>query len=275
MSKWCSPNREGNKLSCYTKKNLENIVKSYNKICPPNKRIKINNKTKTQLWNALEKALSDRCNNEICWAKQSFVNDKKILKESFRPQRPKIWEKENYTTWLNTYDIRNVMKQYEKKYPDFLFIGPIPLDCGINGNLQCELTNLNINKIYKKGINKVGIIWNSSPSYMSGEHWFSSYICINKNKTCSIEYYDSVPYKPLNEVLTFMDKIKYDLKNGSNINSKIKINKTRHQYDDYNCGIFSMLFIINRLKGKTMNQIEKMKLDTKKMQKLKMLWYRD
>ncbi len=273
MSKRCAPNRENNRLSCYTKQNLEDIAKSYNKTCPSSKKIKIKNKTKTELWNVIRKSLSDRCNTEICWAQQPFLNDSKVLKESFRPRRPKSWEKENYTTWLNTDDINHVMKQYEKKYPDFLFIGPVPLDCGINTDLHCQLTNFNINKLHKNGINKVGIGYNLSNHTGSGSHWMSCFIEIEK-RTANIEYYDSYGSKYPIEIRNLLERIKSDLKK-DNINAKINVNTTRHQYDDYNCGMYSMFFIVKRLEGKTLKQIEKMKLPSGKMQKLKKIWYRN
>ena len=40
---------------------------------------------------------------------------------------PLKW-KENKNEWLNTLDIEAVMKQYEKKYNNFIFIGPVPID---------------------------------------------------------------------------------------------------------------------------------------------------
>ena len=41
---------------------------------------------------------------------------------------PKEWKK-NLLNGLSNFDIEDVMKQYEKKYPSFIFMGPFPSDC--------------------------------------------------------------------------------------------------------------------------------------------------
>jgi hypothetical protein len=272
MSKWCAPNREGSRLTCYTKENLIEIAKSYNRKMKRNeKKILIKNRNKTQLWNDIRRSLNNKCKDEICWSEQSFVKNKRILKESFRSKRPEIWREENYETWLNEDDILNVMKQYEKKYKNFLFIGPIPLDCGINNELYCQLTNFNINKLFKNGITKIGMIINTDYSNGTGIHWYSLMIDIEKRK---ITHFCSYGEEPLKETKKIMKKIKEDLKK-MNIDMILEYNNKRHQYDGFSCGMYSMFFIIKSLEGKSLKQINRMKLDTNKMQKLKMLWYRD
>lgn len=274
-AKWCAPNREDNRLTCYTIEQLKKIAREYNSNCPKCKKIRINGRSKHQLWNDIREALSDRCKNEICWIDQDFVRktgNREILKETFRPKMPKVWEKENYTTWLNTDDINFVMKQYEKKHKDFLFVGPIPIDCGIENELRCQLTNFNINKLYKNGIRKIGIIYNTGESWTSGYHWFGVLIDLNRNR---FEYYDSYASKPPREVMDLYEKISEELKSGNNMNIKFDRNRVRKQYDNFSCGVYSMNFIIERLGGKTLSQLEKMKLDTDKMQQLKKKWYRN
>jgi hypothetical protein len=164
-----------------------------------------------------------------------------------------------------------MMRQYEEKYPDFIFIGPVPRDCKIGGSLQCELTNFDINRAYDKGIRKIGIIYNNDYSYQSGSHWNCVLIDM-KDKT--IEFYDSYGSKPLPEVLEFMKKNAEKL-NKRGMKVSLGYNNTRHQYDDYNCGMYSMYFLVKRLEGYKMEEIERMDITTKKMQNLKKVWYRD
>lgn len=273
-AKWCAPHVEDNRITCYSLDQLKNIAREYNKTCPSHRRIKINKQTKTQLWHNIRKSLNDRCNNEICWIDQDFINDKRPLKESFRPKMPKVWKEENYTTWLNTDDINRVMRQYEKKYPDFLFIGTVPLDCGIDSNLHCQLTNFDVNKAYKNGIKTIGMVYNTGKSWTSGEHWFACFIDLRR-KTCSFEHYDSYASKPKMEIYNLYERVKKQLKNGNNMDVKFNMNKVAQQRDFYSCGIYSMFYIIKRLEGKTLSQIDRMKLDTPKMQKLKKEWYRN
>ena len=73
-----------------------------------------------------------------------------------KPNYPKEWIK-NENTWLNTYDIYYVMKQYEKANKDFVFLGPIPADCPTK--IHCELSNFDLMKMKKNGITKIGIIY--------------------------------------------------------------------------------------------------------------------
>lgn len=271
---YCSPSRNKQKITCYSHNSLLKIAKEYNRISPSYK-IKTTNQTKLQLWKQIRNGLSNKCNNEICWIDQDFIKkmgDKEILKETFRPKMPKSW-KYDPTTWLVTDDINKAMIQYEKLYNNFLFIGPLPLDCGIDTNLRCELTNFNINKIYKSGIRFIGLVYNTDTSSGPGQHWFAIFIDMAKHN--DITLYDSYGAKPLPEMFDLMKKIQSDLKNGNNLNMKINWNKKRHQYDGFNCGMYSMNYIINRLKGKTLKQIENMKISTKKMQEMKKYLYRN
>ena len=82
------------------------------------KKVKIRNNKETEY----EKLYKKCNNNEACWVDQEFVDNKKVV-NVFKPKRPKGKYK-----WLSTYDIRNAMKQYEKVYPDFEFLGPVPID---------------------------------------------------------------------------------------------------------------------------------------------------
>ena len=58
-----------------------------------------------------------------CWVKQNFVLNKDSLMSVFKPQGTT-----NRYDWLSTIEINNVMKQFELKYPNFLFGGAIPRD---------------------------------------------------------------------------------------------------------------------------------------------------
>ena len=51
------------------------------------------------------------------------INKEEIEKYTFRPIAP-----EGKFEWLNTLNIDDVMKQYEKKYSDFEFLGTVPMD---------------------------------------------------------------------------------------------------------------------------------------------------
>ena len=64
---------------------------------------------KRYLLQQLTNKLKDVCNNQQCWLKLKFmkdINDKNLLKNTFRPKGP-----DTGIDWLSTSDINNVMKQ--------------------------------------------------------------------------------------------------------------------------------------------------------------------
>ncbi len=266
----CAPHRENQKLTCYSKDSLISIAKTYNNT-NPKKKIIVSGKNKLQLWYQIRNALSDRCDNEICWLNQNLVEDKKkIAFETFRPKMPNSWKKDP-TTWLTTNDINSVLTQYEKLHKDFFFVGAVPLDCGIGSELQCQLTNFDIKKLYKSGVRKVGVVYNSDSSNGPGQHWMALIVDMTRK---NIIFYDSYAGTPLREIMDTMKRFQKDL-GEIGLKMKIDYNKKKVQYDEFNCGIYSVNFILNVLKGKSLKQIEKMKIPTEKMQKLKKYLYRN
>ena len=76
--KHCAPSSSPYKFSCFNKKSLLKIARSWNKSNPKNK-IKINGKTVKDIWSQIDNKLKKKCNEEICWTQQDFV---KKLKDS-------------------------------------------------------------------------------------------------------------------------------------------------------------------------------------------------
>lgn len=293
---FCSPKYDKNgNVSCYNKDTLIKIAKAYNKYyinnnknSNKNKKINYSNKTKEQLYNQIKKRLVGVCgNDESCWLDQKFIknsknkiitgiiNDKNnknknkedLKKEFFRTKMPKEWEK-NKHTWLTNFDIYNVMTQYEDKYNDFVFLGPVPSDCPME--ITCELSNLNIKRMLKEGKTRIGIIFNLDVSSGPGTHWISMFIDLKK---CAIYYYDSYGIPPINRIQKFIDyfikKCKKDLKKDFNF----MYNKKRHQYGNSECGIYSMYIIDELLQDKTFKQAINRKIPDSKMNELRFKKY--
>ena len=57
--------------------------------------------------------IKKNCNDEFCWIKQDFMKQNNTVKEDFKPEMPNKW-KSNKNEWLNTLNIEDVLKQYEK-----------------------------------------------------------------------------------------------------------------------------------------------------------------
>ena len=256
--------------SCYSKDSLIKISNIWNKNNSKNK-IKIDNQPKKKLWDQIQKNLNLVCKkDEYCWKKQDFIKKLKdidIEMYTFKPEYPKAWRK-NEHTWLNTYDIYFVMKQYERSNDDFVFLGPIPSDCPTK--IQCELSKLDLINMKKKNITKVGIIYNLDVSSGPGTHWVGIYI---DNKNNEINYYDSYGSRPTPLINKFILSLadKYTLNNYS---PSVIYNDKRHQYGGSECGMYSMNFILERLHGTSMYEISQVDIPDKKMTYLRKLLYK-
>jgi hypothetical protein len=256
--------------SCYSKESLIKIAKEWNKKHKNQNQIIFTNKSNKDIWDQIQKKLSSICDNdEYCWKKQDFIKklkDTDIDLYTFKPKYPKEWLKNKYT-WLNTYDIYFVMKQYEQLYDDFIFLGPIPSDCPTK--INCELSKLDLMKLKKQKIYKIGIIYNLDLSYQPGSHWIAVYI---DNLNNEINIYDSQVGTGTNLIRKFIEKNVNNYRS-NNIEPLVIYNDKRHQYGGSECGMYSMNFILERVHGKSMYEISKMKIPDEKMNYLRQLLY--
>jgi hypothetical protein len=190
-------------------------------------------------------------------------SDKKIKEETFRPAMPVEWVKNKYE-WLSTTDINEVMVQYEKEYDNFRFFGPVPVDCP--KDIYCELTDLDIKGLKSKGVDYIGVIFNLDRHDQSGSHWVALYINIPKSL---ITYYDSTASQPPEDIKYFINMI--GIKLGKHV---YEYNKKRHQYGGSECGMYSMNFLIESLKGKTLKDIENKVITDREVNLLRSYLYR-
>jgi hypothetical protein len=249
----CSPKpkNELNHFTCYTNKDLIYLRDHWNARHPDSK---INSNSPKEIHNKLTAYLKDICNNEACWLKQKtiFGHLESELSDSFAPESPDEWKK-NPNEWLSSTDIMKVMKQYEKAYKCFDFIGPTPINFNTRKLYgECvweELCNFNLEKLIKKGITKIGVIFNTDPDYKPGQHWISMFVNIKKK---TIFFFDSTGDPAPKEVKELIKKI---IEQGNNlpkpINFKVDSNEgVEHQYGNTECGIYSIFFIVHMLEDK-------------------------
>ncbi len=262
----CNPSNN-NKSTCFDFDALVKIARGWNKehhkkedkITIPKVR---SSSTKKALWKKIDKKLNNVCNTEWCWIEQEFVRKigNKDLEGLFRPKMPRSWKKNKYE-WLSSVDIDKVMKQYEAKYKDFKFMGPSPIDfdyeyqkdkCIVN-----ELCHLNINNLMNRGLKKIGVIFNLDKHDQPGSHWVALYLDLNKK---SVYYFDSYGNSPPNEVEILVKRIQEQARElGFEID--YQYNQVRHQYENSECGVYSIYFIIQLLEHKkTFNDIQKKRI---------------
>jgi hypothetical protein len=275
----CSPKDKNkiNEFSCYTNESLYKLRDLWN-ARHPDELIETNDPK--EIHSRLTEYFSDVCNKESCWLKQkaSLGDVEKDLKDSFAPESPKEWKK-NPNEWLSSVDIMKVMKQYERNYKCFDFIGPSPIDFDtklLYG--ECvweELCNFNLKEQLKTGKTKIGVIFNTDPHYKGGSHWISLFINIKKKK---IFFFDSTGDPPPKEVMALVKRIQEQgLKLKTPIRFKFDSNKgIEHQYGNTECGIYSLFFIVHMLEDKiTENYLKTHILKDEYMQKFRKIFFND
>lgn len=203
------------------------------------------------LWKKLREAMKRQynCESEYCLVEKipGFdAQEKKTMKAYFRPEKPTAWKKKS-TTWLDSFNIEDVMNQYEEAYkPKYDFIGPVPIDFDARYGAfgKCiveELCKLDLRRAAKLGREKIGIIFNLDPHDKPGSHWVCSFVDIPKK---SAYYFDSYGYPPPTEVEIFLKRCK-----DQGIDY-IYYNDFRHQRKGSECGMYCLFVLICLLKDR-------------------------
>ena len=198
--------------------------------------------------------------------------EKQQLRKYLRPRLPESWKK-NPNTWLDNFNIENVMEQYEEMYNWFVFLGVFPIDFSIQDPysysqvpkcLYPETCNIHLSDYYAKGKRIIAMVFNLDPHYKGGSHWVALYIDFNNLNKPICGYFDSYGYKPPESIAQLMRSLKIE-----NPYIKLMYNSKRFQYGHSECGMFSLFFIISMLSGISFRKFCKMKLNDNKMLELR------
>lgn len=280
----CAPSKKYTDGSCFTFDSLKKIAESYNQ--RNNKKIDIN-LTKEKLVEELKTKLSDKCSDQTCWLRLDFVkqlDNEDIEENTFRPKGPsKKYE------WLSTTHINDVIEQYQEIHKNFLFLGAVPYD--FDDLPILGISDLKFDELEKQGKTKIGIVFNLDEHYKEGSHWVALFTDLDKNQ---IYFFDSLGRKPMKRIRKFINRIakylynkKYhqilhindiidEIKNiksmpENKMNDFIKSNKylknllgggfdirynhIQHQFENSECGVYSINFIIRLVGGETFDSI--------------------
>lgn len=266
--KYCAPHRadmERATGSCLTHRELVVVAEAYNNSLGSNSR-KIPRKlfkNKLLLWQALAdgfKAHDCGRDEEHCWLQTVVPHDRAargIMHESFRPLKPTAWYS-NRNEWLNTYDILLVMRQYEKTHKgQFKFVGVFPRDFATLVGSKCVSVEMCDRSLGKKE-KRLGFVFNHDLHVEGGSHWVALFCCMDpSDPKYGAYYYDSVAKPPKAEVLAFMNAIKARSPDPGKF--ALRVNATRHQFGNTECGMFSMHFLISCVdpgnRSKTVDEI--------------------
>jgi len=264
---YCAPGG-GSDGSCFSLASLKKIAQSYNQHGNGPKISGIAHLNKKKLVTEIAKRLSNVCPNEWCWIDQDFVkrlDDPEIQYLTFRPERPN-----GKYQWLATDDIYQVMTQYQEIYKDFRFFGPVPIDFDV---VHEELRNLDPGKLYRRGVKRIGVIYNLDPHDKPGSHWVTLFMDLNRK---IISFFDSYGVPPAKQIRDFMNRMASSYQDIGDRRQKftININTHRHQYANSECGVYSIYFIVQSLKGRSFNEIVSNTVSDEEMNLCRLSYFR-
>jgi hypothetical protein len=272
----CAPGITFENGSCYSLNVLVKMAEEYNKNNSsdiiqlfPNFETLNRSKYKQYLVKEFKKRLSDVCDSQKCWATHIFIKNmnkiqtEELQKNIFRPSGP-----QGKFEWLNTININDVMKQYEKKYSDFLWLGAVPID--FDDLTQLKIKSLDFDVLYRNNKTKIGIIFNLDESWKSGSHWVASYANLKEGQ---VYYFDSYGIPPEHRIRTYMRRVANYYKDNLKINIDANHNKIRHQYGGSECGVYSINFILRLLRGDSFKDICASKIPDKKINKCRKVYF--
>ena len=247
----CSPGLMGSTLgfTCYSVEVLNNMKNLWN---IKHSDDKIETIEPFKIWDSLRKKFSQVCHTEQCWIRQTFLKGNihgDIMKYTFAPTSPKDWS-DNPFMWLSSIDITSVMSHFEKYFPQFIFIGPTPIDFDkiqLDGNcVWTELCDFNLANLLSKRKKKIGIIFNTDTHNKDGEHWISMFIDMAASPNPYIFYFDSTGYRMPKEIKKLSTRI-IKQANELGIDMVLHENKKKHQKGTTECGMYSLYMIIELL----------------------------
>jgi hypothetical protein len=289
----CAPSKKYENKSCFTLSALKNIAKAYNEEHEDDKINIVNNKT--ELVDMIDKKMKKKykCDKQTCWTRQDFLENldeemkEDIMEKTFRPLGPS----KKYG-WLSTSHINEVIDQYHDIHKEFVFLGAVPYD--FDDLKQLEIYNLDFSKLKEEGKSKIGMVINLDEHYKSGSHWVALYTDLDKNQIYYFDSVGKPPKtrirKFVNRITKFLYKKKYkqdlyvndilkEMKqnnanskvhnkkiNNNQVNSKyvnnimkggfdIRYNHIQHQFENSECGVYSINFIIRLVKGESFDSI--------------------
>jgi hypothetical protein len=215
---------------------VENLRKVYNKEFPESQIPPGDFRT---VWKNIQKHLHKQCNDNTT---ECIINS---MME--KPDAPESWTK-NPMEWLSSDDIDKLEKQFMKLFPHYRYLGSVPIDFDKQELGKClvdALCSIKLKDLFKKDYQQIGIVFNTDISTGPGQHWIALFCDIRPElEHPRITYFDSYANKPEPEIQRLMRRWKQEW-DATQIHSKpmkMTYNNTRHQYEDSECGMYSLYF---------------------------------
>ena len=223
---------------------VENLRKRFNEDHP--NEVEIPKGGIEQTWNAIRKRLHTDCDECI------------VASMLHQSSAPKTWET-NPEEWLSSVDIDKVEKEYTRLFKNYKYLGTLPIDFDKHSEtgtcLIDSICSMNINDLYAKGKTQIGIVFNTDVNSGPGQHWISIFCDLRPElEYPRFTYFDSYASKPEKEIQRLMRKWKQQWDSQNKRKLFLSYNKTRHQYEDSECGMYCLYFHYCCLTGISMKQ---------------------
>lgn len=207
---------------------------------------------KKYLLTELHKRMESFCGrDDVCWSKQKFMRNiigekrEEIMNGTYRPEGPG-----NSDDWLATPHIVKIMKQYEMVYPNFVFLGAVPLDC--DEYQGCVLYNIDYDTFLSQGKTRFGVVFNLDKFGQPGSHWVALYMSIDEAEISFTDSTGNPPNKIIKRVINDFNKFYQSKFRAKPI---YNVNHVAYQKDKSECGVYSCNFLIRRLRGESFQDI--------------------
>lgn len=231
-----------------------------------------NDKTmyKKMLWKALRDRFAPYCaENEACWL------DNVDLGRQLKSISPTAYNILNHFTlkpkgtkqkngWLSTTEIDYVMHQYAEvlgKTKDFVYIGCFPSD-------YYELSPQKFPAKELDSFARAAIVFNLDESHQKGSHWVAMYFDVDEiTGTRIVEYFDPTGDPPNENLVRFLSHPYFR-------DAIVVVSKKRHQRGKSECGVYSLFYILERICGTSMNEINENRIGDREMNEFRKVLFR-
>jgi len=193
------------------------------------------------------------CDTEVCVLQQpdvvKAVGSNSIMEtitKHFKPTGPR-----DNNNWFSNVDIDSVLEQIQKKYKSkhFLHITFQMIDFE---NTKSEFATLNWCKECEENKYRTfGSVFNTDTSNGRGKHWFAMFgSFLDTDDIFTIEYFNSSGELPPDQISAWVGRVKHEWQpNFKKPIKEIVVTRIVNQQDDWNCGSYSLYYIISRLDG--------------------------
>ena len=193
----------------------------------------------------------------------------KILKTIFKLEGPA-----NTVELLSNFDIDGTLDQWMRLSPEIYnkkcyHITYKMIDFKHTGK---DLYYLDIKELMDNGYKCFYCVLNTDISSGRGKHWFCVFGDLEHEGTeedpVIIEYFNSSGFPPRREMVDWFNYIEAEMYKGHRLVVEHKIVvKNRLQYSRTECGVWSLAYILNRLRGRPTNWFESQNIDDQEMYK--------